>query len=137
MENHSLKLSKYSVGTGDRFARRAKAQLQACIQALNRGVEIVPVWNESNREHSIIGSEPSAVRQAADAAVKALHWKLPYFCDADHITLQTVDRFLAPCDFYTIDVADFIGQPAPQSVIDSFVKRHEQQTSSCVSCLCC
>jgi hypothetical protein len=29
----------------------------------------------------IIGSEPSSVRQAADAAVKALGWKLPYFCD--------------------------------------------------------
>jgi hypothetical protein len=126
MENRGLKLSKYSVGTGDRFAHQAKAQLQACMQALEHGAEVVPVWNKSNREHSIIGSEPSAVRQAADAAVEALHWKLPYFCDADHITLQTVDRFLAPCDFYTIDVADFIGQPTHQSVIDSFVKRHPE-----------
>jgi tagaturonate epimerase len=100
--------------------------LRACMQALNHGAEVIPVWNKSNREHSIIGSEPSAVRQAADAAAEALHWKLPYFCDADHITLQTVDRFLAPCDFYTIDVADFIGQPAPQSVIDDFVKRHPE-----------
>jgi hypothetical protein len=126
MENHGLKLSKYSVGTGDRFAHQAKAQLQACMQALDLGVEVVPVWNKSNREHAIIGSEPSAVRRAADTAIEALQWKLPYFCDADHITLQTVDRFLTPCDFYTIDVADFIGQPAPQSVIDSFVKRHPE-----------
>ena len=44
--------------------------------------------------------------------MKALGWKLPYFCDADHITLRPVERFLAPCDFFTIDVADFIGQPA-------------------------
>ena len=71
------------------------------------------MWNKSNREHIIIGSEPASVREAADAAVKALDWKLPYYCDADHITLETVDRFLAPCDFFTIDVADFIGQPAP------------------------
>jgi hypothetical protein len=124
MGNQSLKLSKYSVGTGDRFAHQAKAQLQACIQALASGIEVVPVWNKSNREHNIIGSEPASARQAADAAVKALGWKLPYFCDADHITLQTVGRFLDSCDFYTLDVADFIGQPAPTADIESFVKRH-------------
>ena len=58
MENQGLKLNKYSVGTGDRFAHQAKAQLQACIKALEHGVEVVPVWNKSNREHNIIGSEP-------------------------------------------------------------------------------
>jgi len=119
-----LKLPKYSVGTGDRFAHQAKAQLQACIKALDSGIEVVPVWNKSNREHTIIGSEPTATRQAADVAVKALSWKLPYFCDADHITLQTVGRFLDACDFYTHDVADFIGQPASAADIDSFVQRH-------------
>ena len=107
-----LHLGKYSVGTGDRFAHQAKAQLQACVQALARGVEVVPVWNKSNREHTIIGSEPLSARQAADAAVVALGWKLPYYLDADHITTHTVDRFLVSCDFFTIDVADFIGQPA-------------------------
>jgi hypothetical protein len=126
MGDRSLKLGKYSIGTGDRFAHQAKAQLQACVQALGSGVEVVPVWNKSNREHTIIGSEPAATRQAADAAVKALGWKLPYFCDADHITLQTVDRFLDSCDFYTIDVADFIGQAAPPAGIDEFVKRHPE-----------
>ena len=119
-----LKLAKYSVGTGDRFAHQGKAQLQACVDALNEGVEVVPVWNKSNREHSIIASEPTSARQAADAAVKALEWKLPYHVDADHITVATVDRFLAPCDFFTIDVADFIGQPAEAVEIDAFVKRH-------------
>lgn len=119
-----LKLKKYSVGTGDRFAHQARAQLQACMKALDRGVEVVPVWNKSNREHTIIGSEPSSVRQAADAAVNAFGWKLPYFCDADHITSETVGRFLDACDFYTIDVADFIGQPAPEEEIDGFVERH-------------
>jgi hypothetical protein len=126
MANQGLKLNKYSVGTGDRFAHQAKAQLQAYVQALECGVEVIPVWNKSNREHSIIGSEPSSVRSAADAAVKALGWKLPYFCDADHITLETVGRFFAPCDFYTIDVADFIGQPASAADVDAFVARHPE-----------
>jgi hypothetical protein len=121
-----LKLSKYSVGTGDRFAHQATAQLQACVQALQKGVEVIPVWNKSNREHSIIGSEPGSVRQAADAAVRALHWEHPYYCDADHITLQTVDRFLVPCDLYTIDVADSIGQAAETADIEGFVKRHTE-----------
>jgi hypothetical protein len=120
-----LKLAKYSLGTGDRFAHQAKAQLQACIQALDCGIEVIPVWNKSNREHTIIGSEPASTRAAADAAVKALDWKLPYFCDADHITLQTVGHFFGACDFYTHDVADFIGQPAPADEIDLFVHRKE------------
>jgi hypothetical protein len=124
MEKNILILPKYSVGTGDRFAHQAKAQLQACIKTLEAGVEVVPVWNKSNREHTIIGSEPATMRAAADTAVKALGWKLPYFCDADHITLQTVGRFLEACDFYTHDVADFIGQPAPEVDIDHFVARH-------------
>jgi len=63
MEKKNLKLSKYSIGTGDRFSHQAKAQLQACIQALDSGVEVVPVWNKSNREHMIIGSEPASARQ--------------------------------------------------------------------------
>lgn len=126
MANQGLKLSKYSVGTGDRFAHQAKAQLQACVQALAAGIEVVPVWNKSNREHTIIDSEPVSVREAADAAVKALDWKLPYFCDADHITLQTVGRFLDACDFYTLDVADFIGQPAATADIEAFVTRHPE-----------
>jgi len=125
MAKQSLKLAKYSVGTGDRFAHQAKAQLQACVQALASGIEVVPVWNKSNREHNIIGSEPASVRQAADAAVKALGWKLPYFVDADHITLKTVDRFLDSSDFYTIDVADFIGQASEEAAIDGFVKQHQ------------
>ena len=76
MEPPSMKLSKYSIGTGDRFAHQAKPQLHACIQALESGVEVIPVWNKSNREHTIIGSEPLSMRQAADAAVKELDWKL-------------------------------------------------------------
>jgi hypothetical protein len=126
MGDHNLKLAKYSVGTGDRFAHQAKAQLQACILALKSGVEVVPVWNKSNREHTIIASEPATTRAAADAAVKALGWKLPYYCDADHITLQTVSRFLSACDFYTLDVADFIGKPAPATEIDQFVGKHKE-----------
>src|SRR5215472_18824079 len=118
-----MKLSKYSIGTGDRFAHQAKPQLRACIHALERGVQVTPVWNKSNREHTIIGSEPLSVRQAADAAVEALAWKHPYFCDADHITSQTVGRFLNACDFYTIDVADYIGLPAAAADIDEFANR--------------
>lgn len=117
-------LGRYSIGTGDRFAHQAKAQLQACIQALQADVEITPVWNKSNREHLIIGSEPSSVRKAADQAVQDMGWTGAYFCDADHITLQTVDRFLDACDFYTIDVADAIGKPAAERDVEAFVQRH-------------
>lgn len=121
---NSMTLGKYSIGVGDRFAHQAKAQLAACLSALERGVEVVPVWNKSNREHTIIGSEPMSVRMAADAAVSSMGWQLQYFVDADHIGLATVDRFLSASDFYTIDVADLIGKPAQPLDIDQFVGRH-------------
>ncbi len=119
-----LKIAKYSVGVGDRFAQQAEAQLQACILAAKQGVEIIPVWNKSNREHLIVGSEPSSVRAAADAAVRKLGWNKTYHVDADHIRLETVDRFVPHSDFFTIDVADSIGKPAAADAVKAFADRH-------------
>jgi hypothetical protein len=121
-----LKLPKYSIGVGDRFAHQAKAQLAACMLAADAGVEVIPVWNKSNREHTIIGSEPVDTRLAADAAVKELGWTKPYFLDADHINLKTVHRFLDPCDFFTLDVADLIGQPAKPEDVAAFIAGHHE-----------
>lgn len=126
--NNRLSLGKYSFGIGDRFACQAKAQLQACILAADQGAEIIPVWNKSNREHITIGSEPVSARVAADAAVRDLNWKKPYHVDADHIRIETVDRFLPYSDFYTIDVADWIGKTAPQGAAASFVGNHSELT---------
>jgi tagaturonate epimerase len=126
MSTPSLRLPKYSIGVGDRFSLQGEAQLQACISALHEGVEVIPVWNKSNREHNIIGSEPSQTRRAAQLAVETSEWPLPYFLDADHIGLETVDRFIEPCDFFTIDVAEKIGVPAhPDSVVE-FTNRHPE-----------
>ncbi|HKO20015.1 MAG TPA: tagaturonate epimerase family protein [Acidobacteriaceae bacterium] len=122
----NLTLPKFSLGVGDRFAHQAKAQLAACIKAEKAGIEVVPVWNKSNREHTIIGSEPTQTRAAADAAVKELGWTKPYFLDADHINLKTVKRFLDPCDFFTLDVADLIGQPAKPEDVTAFIANHPE-----------
>ncbi len=65
---------------------------------------------------------------AADAAVKELGWKKPYHVDADHIRLETVDGFIASADFYTIDVADAIGQPAEPAAVTAFTDRHVNLT---------
>jgi len=111
---------------GDRFAHQGKAQLRACILATGLGAEVVPVWNKSNREHTFIGTEPSSLRAEADDAVKALGWKKSYHVDADHIRLETVDRFIAPSDFFTIDVADSIGKPADAKDVEKFVGRHPE-----------
>src|SRR5207248_11416313 len=119
-----LPLAKYSVDVGDPFAHQAKAQLRTCQLAAERVVGVVPVWNKSNREHVIIGSEPQSVRAAADAAVKELGWTKPYHVDADHIRMETVDGFLGSSDFYTIDVADAIGRPAPADAVRAFADRH-------------
>ena len=125
-----LALGKYSFGMGDRFGHQGKAQLRACLMATELGAEVVPVWNKSNREHTFIGTEPSSLRAEADAAVKALDWKKTYHVDADHIRLETVDRFIAPSDFFTIDVADTIGKPAPAADVKVFADRHPELTGS-------
>jgi tagaturonate epimerase len=119
-----LPLGKLSIGVGDRFAHQASAQLRACQMAADRGVTVIPVWNKSNREHKVIGSEPSSVRAAADDAVRQLNWKHPYHVDADHIGLDTVARFLDPCDFFTLDVAAAIGRRS--SAVEEFARRHSE-----------
>jgi len=119
------RLSRFSMGIGDRFAHQTKAQLSAIIEAEKHGIEISPVWNKSHREHTTIGSKPEDARRAADQAVKALRWKKPYFVDADHVGYETVDLFLDHCDFFTIDVADFIGRTAADADIKTFVKTHK------------
>ena len=125
-----MKMEKFTFGVGDRFAHQAKAQLHAFVLAAARGVDITPVWNKSNREHLIVGSEPSSVRAAAEKAVREMGWNKPWHVDADHINLDTVDRFIAPSDFYTLDVAHFIGRPAAEADIDAFVARHPELTGT-------
>lgn len=117
---------KFTFGVGDRFAHGAHAQLQAFIAAKELGVDITPVWNKSNREHLIIGSEPQTTRDAADKAVADLGWNGDYLLDADHINLETVDRFIAPCDFFTLDVADDIGEAADPADVAAFIDRHPE-----------
>lgn len=126
MTETSLRLPKFTIGIGDRFALQGRAQLRACALALECGVEVIPVWNKSNREHLIVGSEPGQTRQAAQAAIQDLAWTRPYFLDADHIGLKTVDRFIGPCDFFTIDVADNIGTAADPSDVREFTDRHPE-----------
>ena len=106
-----MKIGKYSFGVGDRFAHEGINQLKALIEAEERfGVHFVPVWNKSNREHQIVGTEPMETRREADAAVAALGYTGQYFVDADHINLGNVDRFIEASDFFTIDVAEYIGK---------------------------
>lgn len=117
-------LNKYSAGTGDRFGHQGEAQVRAFQQLARRGVEASIVWNKSNREHVIIGTEPREQRLAADAAIAATGFSAPYCVDADHIGLKNVDAFIPWCDFFTIDVADFIGKPASEDRIKAFVSAH-------------
>ncbi|MCK5737116.1 MAG: hypothetical protein KAH21_11585, partial [Spirochaetaceae bacterium] len=86
-----MNIGKYSIGCGDRFAQEASAQLAAYEKIAADGVDVIPVWNKSNREHEIIGTEPSSVRKAAAAAVKEAGWSGEWHVDADHINLGTVD----------------------------------------------
>ncbi len=121
-----LSLEQFTFGVGDRFAHQARAQLAAFERLTQDGVIVVPVWNKSNREHTFIGSEPQSVHDAAAAAISAAKWPHGWHVDADHIRLETVDRFLSSSDFFTIDVADSIGKPASAECVTEFVAKHSE-----------
>lgn len=126
-----MKIGKYSFGVGDRFSHEGVSQLKALLKAEKEfGVSFVPVWNKSNREHEIVHTEPSETRREADAAVKALGYTGQYFVDADHINLNNVDRFIDASDFFTIDVADYIGKPADPKSVDEFVAANSRFVGS-------
>jgi tagaturonate epimerase len=119
-------LEKYSFGVGDRFGHQAAAQLRAFQMLEANGVVAVPVWNKSNREHTFIGSEPASVLYAAEQAVADTGWKHPWHVDADHIRIDTVDRFIDSSDFFTIDVANYIGKPPSDAELAAFLSRHPE-----------
>jgi hypothetical protein len=120
------RLEKYSMGVGDRFGREGDAQLAAFRQlAEQEGVVVTPVWNKSNREHAIIGTKPEDVRREANAAVRAADWRGTYHVDADHISMKNVDGFVSSSDFFTLDVADHLGETTDEGEIYGFVSRHE------------
>jgi hypothetical protein len=117
-----LRIEKYTLGIGDRFAHQGRAQLQVMVKAREAGINVHPVWNKSNREHMIIKSKPGDVRAEADSAVAALGWSGAYYVDADHIGLKTVEAFIPASDFFTLDVADFTGKPAEADSVEAFLK---------------
>ncbi|MBN1181974.1 MAG: hypothetical protein JXB49_06785 [Bacteroidales bacterium] len=121
-----MKIGKYSFGIGDRFAQQGVAQLSALKKAKDAGIQFTPVWNKSFREHSIIGTSPVDTRKEADAAVKQLGWTDQYLVDADHINLKTVDAFVDHSDFFTLDVADYIGTKADDASISAFIANNKK-----------
>ncbi|MDA9317179.1 tagaturonate epimerase family protein [Puniceicoccaceae bacterium] len=125
-----MNIQRYTLGMGDRFAHQGKAQLQAVLNGKQDGIDVYPTWNKSFREHSIVKSQPQGLRTEADAAVAALGWEGDFYVDADHIGLKTVDGFLAGSNFYTLDVADFVGEtPAPTDV-DAFIAANQKYIGS-------
>lgn len=112
---------KFSLGIGDRFSHQGVAQLRAIMKANQSGLDITPVWNKSNREHIYVHSNPADVREEADAAVASLGFKGTYFVDADHINLTTVAPFIETADFFTLDVAAFIGKDSQEKDVTAFV----------------
>jgi len=114
-------LEKYSFGTGDRFGRAGQAQLAAIMEMNRLGVPVVPVWNKSYREHSLIGSVPASTAASAAGAVAAAGYKGSYYLDADHVSFDTLDRFIPHCNFFTLDVAKYIGMEPDETGIREFL----------------
>ncbi len=125
-----MQLEKYSFGLGDRFGRQGKAQLQAVLTAKADGVNIVPVWNKSHREHTIMGTRPEQTYTAAKEAVETLGWQDSFYVDADHIQISNVDLFIDSSNFFTLDIADSIGRSADDDKINNFLSKYSKYLGS-------
>jgi tagaturonate epimerase len=117
-----MTIEPYTIGVGDRFAQQGRAQLEALRLAWQNGIRVYPVWNKSNREHVLIKSNPQDVRAEAENAVKALNWTGAFYVDADHINLKTVEGFAPASDFFTVDVADYVGAVPEAEAVESLVR---------------
>ena len=117
-----MKLEKYSMGIGDRFGKECIPQLKAIHLAWQNGIPLVPVWNKSFREHSIIGSNPSNTQRIIQSAVHDFKWQNSFYIDADHINQRSVDHFLEYSNFFTLDVGEFINKKATEEEINIFLK---------------
>jgi len=118
-------LKRFSLGTGDRFGQEGQAQLKAIQKAQTKhDITITPVWNKSHREHQIIGTGPEDVRKEADRTVEEMNWQNAYLVDADHITKEIVDSYIPCSNFFTIDVADYIGNESKPEEKEVFVQRN-------------
>jgi len=125
-----MKLGKNSIGLGDRFSHQGVAQLRAIVKANQFGLDISPVWNKSNREHHYVNSHPEDVRKEADAAVATLGFSGKYFVDADHINMGTVAPFVETSNFFTLDVASFIGNESSAEDVKAFITSCHKYTGN-------
>ena len=121
-DGDKVELEKFSVGVGDRFGKECLAQLEAVNKAKKLGVNLVPVWNKSFREHSIIGSDPADTKRIVQSAIKTFKWNDSYYIDADHINYNSVDHFMVYSNFFTIDVGSFINTKATEEETKAFLK---------------
>ena len=126
-------MQPYSFGIGDRFAKQGPFLLRAFKEAERKGILITPVFNKSHREHKTVGSRPKSVMDEAQQAVQLLDWIYKYGVDADHIGLDTVHQYLNHANFFTIDVAKYIGTKASNEQIDGFVKKISKKLGDNIS----
>ncbi|MCA1747722.1 MAG: tagaturonate epimerase family protein, partial [Bacteroidales bacterium] len=118
-------IEKYSFGIGDRFTRQGKAQLKAIIEANRLGFPVVPVWNKSNREHQIVKTLPADTWSEAEESTEGLGYSGNWYVDADHINLGSVDAYIEYSNFFTLDVADYIGKQADEQEAEELRNKFE------------
>ena len=118
-----MQIEKFSVGSAT-VRQRGQAQLRAMQQAEQAGVVIVPVWNKSFREHSLIGTKPDDVRAEADAAVQARRLEAQLLRRRRPHRRQDRRRLPGRQRLLHLDVADFIAPGARRGRAGGVRARH-------------
>ena len=82
---------------GRPLRRQGETQLQAILHARDLGTDVTPVWKKSNREHTLVGTEPASVLAEAESALAALGFDGSFHIDAAMRTRQHIG--LTPAGF--------------------------------------
>ena len=117
MDLEKYYLSEWVIGSRTRQKLNWRLALRA-----KRGVRSFRSGTSRTASTTSSARSRSGTRTAVEAAVRASEWKDPYYVDADHIDVETVDRFLDPCDFFTLDVAYAIGHPAGDGAAEALLR---------------
>ena len=121
-----MQIPPYSFGFGDRFSLHGQAFINAINEAQKNGIDVFPVWNKSHTEYKRTLDTPAQMSASVKNLLAKSAWSNAYGLDADHVTSENIDNYIDHCDYFTIDVSNYIRKLAPYDEMDTFIKGNQR-----------
>jgi len=121
-----VQIPPFSFGFGDRFSLHGHAFVKAIKELQANGINIFPVWNKSHTEYKSTADTPKQMYLSIKNCAQEASLNQGFGFDADHVTMENIDRYIADCDYFTIDVSNYIRKLAPYDEMDTFIKGNQR-----------